>query len=215
MQQVLTPQLQALLFCSSVSVGSQRSSRAPSPSAEQRLQSRSSTREFYASNPPGLRAAPAPAPVGPMTTSDFAQYAAAQQMLPSIVQEFPEAPEHPVSQMLNATTNQKLLPGYITSAFDVSPLREDLVLAELPRCYKYSPNAMSCEVYFDIWDSQQGTCSQWLIRKLAGNGVIRPRPVVAGLAVLYVVVCTPQMSIAISVGAEPNPVPATPSAMPS
>ncbi|KAF5340738.1 hypothetical protein D9611_007373 [Ephemerocybe angulata] len=67
--------------------------------------------------------------------------------------------------ILDGKSNLRIKPEDITRAFEASPLRSDLVLAGLPRVVRNSKSSTCCDVFFDIWDSQQGLRAQRLIKK--------------------------------------------------
>ncbi|KAF6742655.1 Gag-like protein [Ephemerocybe angulata] len=67
--------------------------------------------------------------------------------------------------ILDAKSNLRIKPEDIARAFEASPLRSDLVLAGPPRVVRNSKSSTRCDVFFDIWDSQQGLRAQRLIKK--------------------------------------------------
>ncbi|KAF5323048.1 hypothetical protein D9611_009315 [Ephemerocybe angulata] len=66
--------------------------------------------------------------------------------------------------ILDAKSNLRIKPEDIARAFEASPLRSDLVLASPPRVVRNSKSSTRCDVFFDIWDSQQGFHAQRLIK---------------------------------------------------
>ncbi|KAF6748087.1 hypothetical protein DFP72DRAFT_1074750 [Ephemerocybe angulata] len=57
--------------------------------------------------------------------------------------------------ILDAKTNLHIKPEDITRTLEASPLRSDLVLAGSPCVVRNSKSSTRCDVFFDIWDSQQ------------------------------------------------------------
>ncbi|KAF5320635.1 hypothetical protein D9611_013769 [Ephemerocybe angulata] len=111
--------------------------------------------------------------------------------------------------ILDAKSNLRIKPEDIARAFEASPLRSDLVLAGPPRVVRNSKSSTRCDVFFDIWDSQQGLRAQRLIKKelliygqkRAGSGGTQPKPAKAVSGARSVGVLTPRTSIVISAAA--------------